>query len=70
MIFNRFDIPFNKKVEQFLYRTTEATESSKIERNSRRNVQKWKKNLTAKEIDRIYKGSYPVASQFYTDEEW
>jgi hypothetical protein len=69
-IFDAFQIPFNGEVKQFLQHTTQAKEASKIKRNSRENVQKWKDNLTSKEIDRIYNATQSVSSQFYTDQEW
>lgn len=70
-IFQRFDIPFTKKIQQYIAETTsgKSTQGGFV-RDSSKNIKKWSTKLSTEEIHRIHQGTKEMAANFYTKKEW
>jgi Sulfotransferase family len=77
-ICEQIDLPFARNVRRAIEATTtsknptEATRArhSHFRRDTAAIVDRWKRELSRDEIDRIRSWTEPMASAFYTDEDW
>lgn len=79
-IFEKFDLPFNSKVKNYITSTTtekvkkevltNSTPIDHVKRNSKENIKSWKSRLTEEEISRIKKGTENVWIKFYSESDW
>lgn len=69
-IFSFLDLPFDKRVQDYVLKSTQAEKNSKTQRNSADNIHTWKNRLTAAEIEKIKKGTEPVWKHYYLEEDW
>lgn len=79
MMYRKLDLPYDSYVEQSIKRFTSESNPAdvkrerqvhQLKRNSRANIKTWKKRLTPDEIQRVRSITEPVASHFYSDEDW
>ncbi len=78
-IYSTLSLPFTASIKSAIISTTSGANPSEVvksgqihqlKRDSRANIKNWKKRLTNQEIATIRKITEPVASSFYTDEDW
>ncbi len=69
-LFKQLNLSFNRQVKAYLQKSTQATQESKLQRNSSDNVLKWKRNLSQDEQERIYQQTSRIAASFYAENEW
>ena len=69
-IFKYYQLPFNDQVKSFIDKTTGGSETAGEKRDSRRNVTKWTRKLSGKEIDQIHLKTAKIAKYFYDESEW
>jgi hypothetical protein len=82
-IFRKINLDFDYPVRKKLYElsglqnphdTTDikipVSSQKSIKRNSRSNIWNWKKRLDPKDIEYIRNRVEPIASHFYTDQDW
>ncbi|MBC8196253.1 MAG: sulfotransferase [Candidatus Marinimicrobia bacterium] len=79
ILFEKLELPFTKKVETTLLKTTSSQNPSDVkshgtvhalQRDSKANVTSWKKRLSEHQIALIRDMTGEVASHFYSDDEW
>ncbi|MHA7865478.1 sulfotransferase [Flagellimonas marinaquae] len=69
-LFSYVDLKFDAKVKQYILETTQAEETSHLERNSLENMYSWKERLTLDEIAKIKKGTAQIWKKFYEESDW
>ncbi|MCP4150709.1 MAG: sulfotransferase [bacterium] len=77
-LFEKLNLQFTPTIERHIQSTTATTnpgespqnKATQLKRNSKENIHNWKKRLTPEEIETIKKETNPVASKFYSSEEW
>ncbi len=77
-LYTTLGLAFTPRVQEYICQSTSAenpVEASSdnvyaVRLDSRASLKTWQKRLTPQEIDRIRKITEPVASQFYTDDDW
>lgn len=70
-IFDFLNLDYKESIkEEITNFSTETDEPGKLKRDSKSNVWSWKNRLSKQEIDRVYEGTYKVASSFYSNEDW
>lgn len=69
-MFAYLDIPFTGAVEKEILNTTTKELGTEHERNSKENRFTWKQRLTTSEIEFIKEKTFPVWSQYYSEEDW
>lgn len=75
-VYDRLALPYSESVRRTILEHTdpsnpvEVTDLAAVKRNSKASVQAWKSRLAPKDVDRIRTGTEPIASAFYSDEDW
>jgi len=73
-LYHRFGMKFTDEIRETIqaYSNTPGSESSNgaIQRDSQSVIRNWTQRLTPTEIERVRDRTEPVASNFYTDDEW
>lgn len=75
-VFAELGLPFSEQTRMSIleHRLTEpgaeVTEPYAIKQNSEEVVSRWKRNLTASEVDQIRNRVEDVSSSFYSDDDW
>jgi len=77
-LFGQLDVGWTDDVERYVQRTTRAEnpaeapegQAHQLQRDSQANVTSWKGRLQPVEIERIRRGTEPVASRFYGEADW
>ena len=79
LLFKKLDLVLTSKVKKFIQETSDHSNPSdvlnkgkvhQLERNSRENINNWKKRLTNKEINKIHDITEHISSKFYSDKDW
>ena len=79
LLFKKLDLVLTSKVKKFIQETSDHSNPSdvlnkgkvhQLERNSRENINNWKKRLTNKEIKKIHDITEHISSKFYSDKDW
>lgn len=74
LLYGQQDLSFTKEIrseiEDHSYPSSESSENSPIRRESQSVVRNWTRRLTKEEIRRIRVRTEPIASKFYTDDDW
>ena len=69
-VFNHINVPFSKKVRNYIKQSTQIVKSSGQNLPAKANIKNWKNRLFSEEIDIIYKTTKHIADEFYSSEEW
>mgnify|MGYP006289351385 CR=1 FL=1 len=71
-LYRKLDLDFSSDVEKKIreYSLAGAEAYQGMKRDSRSNIYRWKERLTPGEIERVREKTEPLASQFYSAEEW
>jgi hypothetical protein len=77
-LFAKLNIEFTNKIEKFIVNSTNSANPSEaptgvmhqLKRNSKENIDNWKKRLTDTEIERIKEGVEDVSKFFYDETDW
>ena len=76
-IFSGLEIDFSAASQSFIHESTTHSqykgyrqEIHSVKRDSKKNIDVWKRRLSAEEIQRVRQITEPVAPAFYTNEEW
>lgn len=69
-LFKQLGLVWNRKVEKFIFSSTQVVQSSEYHLSAKENIFSWKKRLTPSEISRIKEGTGEIAKYFYSEEEW
>jgi hypothetical protein len=69
-IFNYLDLEFTQKVQKEIIETTTSETTSKLKRNSKENINSWKKRLSSEEINKIKSDTSKVWNKFYSENDW
>jgi hypothetical protein len=63
-----------RKVESYTHAANPANApegiAHQLRRDSVTNISKWRRSLSEEEVGRVYEFTHPVASLYYSDEEW
>ena len=76
LIFKTFDLEFTEQVKNIIHQTSgshnpvEQQQKNPFKRDSKENINNWKKRLTTEEISLIKKKTSGIADLFYTRNEW
>lgn len=69
-IFNYLNLSFDEPIQEYLVKSTNAEEKSKLFRNSKKNISSWKSRLDLKEIKEIKFLTREVYPLFYSENDW
>ncbi|MBN1598317.1 MAG: sulfotransferase [Bacteroidales bacterium] len=69
-IYNKLEINFSNRARSYIKKTTESSRQSKLKRDSRSNITKWKKMLSEEEIEFIREKTKSVSDLFYNNSDW
>lgn len=69
-IFDFLDLQFDEGVKNWVKETSQSNTKSGFKRNSVENIKEWKSRLNKSEIEYIKEKTYPLWSNFYTEEDW
>ncbi len=69
-IFNELNLKYNSEAEKYIINTTQSNNSTKLHRDSKSNVNKWKFALSKEEIENIYIKTCDIAEKFYGEQDW
>jgi hypothetical protein len=71
-LYDHFDLNFTDSIQTEIEAHSEASGGSddELRRNSRAVVRNWERRLTPSEIKRVRSRTEPVASEFYSDDDW
>jgi hypothetical protein len=75
-IYKTFNLPFSESVESEIRRHTQkkgndlGTEVHVLERDTKKNIDRWKETLTQKEIEYIRNHTQEISGCFYAEETW
>ncbi|WP_323696895.1 hypothetical protein [Thiorhodovibrio litoralis] len=70
-LFHSLELEFPEEANKLIHRSTSGEGGvNQFKRNSRSNIFEWKKRLSAREVERIHRGTNHISKHFYTDDEW
>lgn len=71
-LYDRFGLCFTDSIQAEIKAHSEASggDDDRLRRNSRAVVRNWERRLTPSEIKRVRGRTEPVASEFYSDDDW
>lgn len=69
-IYQKLDLDFGVDVEKKIQASSSASKSEHLKRDSKKNINTWKKRLTKKEIERVIKGTEMVWKKYYSEKDW
>ncbi|MEM9649722.1 MAG: hypothetical protein AAF969_14690, partial [Bacteroidota bacterium] len=69
-LFQHVGLEIDDNVMSYIEKTTKSKDSSRLNRDSAKNVKSWKKRLSPEEITRIKQGTSEVWRKFYLETDW
>lgn len=69
-LYKKLNLRFSPKIRAEILKTTSASKSGRLVRDSKKNIATWKKRLKPGEIERIRKETQEISDIYYTDSDW